>query len=117
IETNNTGGSFSHHYSPDITYSGTDNEMWVTYASMLGAIWPNDSYYWVHHRTLNGQITGERLQVRAAGADRLILNPAVAGGSGGGLIVWNDEITEDGWDVLGQRISSVQYVYLPVVIR
>lgn len=104
--------SFSGHVQPDISFSGTSNEMHVVYTSY----WTSPSSYWVHDRTLHGTNVGLRLEVRHAGGDA-IEQPAVSGSSNGRcLVVWREAYTPEDWDIFGQRVSPYR-VFLPITRR
>ena len=112
IEANYAG-----HSEPEMEYSVTGDAVLLTYVSTYYD--KVDYLARVNARLVRGGAVGERLFVRTAPKESLIIDLDLAVSKDGqALVVWEEKYEFDphDWDIHAQRVRVFSKVYLPVII-
>jgi hypothetical protein len=109
---------YSNHHSPQVSYSGRNDEMYVLYVTQYNEM--GDYFDQVYQRTLKANNVNSRFLVHTGAAKSMVATTtAAAANDGRALVVWDEEYYQDphDYDVYAQRIKSLSVTYLPSVLR
>lgn len=106
--------------TPAISYAGSGGTMFVVYTAREKSSNPDDEIYSLFLRVVNDSDAGQRILVRKAkDLQPIVYRPALGSSiKGFTMAVWEEEISNDVYDLLGQRIGTFfDRDYLPTIFK